>query len=226
MRYPRRGVLTHSGDPNREAFVLKSGWVISYSRLANGSRQVRRLHLPGDLLGMPSLAFRHHAEELEAVSDVIVSPFPKVTLRQLFETHHGLAGLMFLISQLERVTLGDRLLSVATQSCKSRLAFLLIDVLDRLRRIDPGVLNTIPMHLSREQMAEITGMTPIHASRMWSELTRDGVISSDGGFVTVRDEEQLLELSGWVSRADDLDLGWLPHGSVADQRATPVEAIG
>ena len=207
---PRRSVLSRSGEPNRKAFVLKSGWVISYSRLANGSKQVRRLHLPGDLLGMPSLAFRHNAEELEAVSDVVVSPFSKLAFGRLFETHHRLAGLMFLISQLERVTLGDRLLSVATQPCKSRLAFLLMDILNRLRRIDPGIVNTMPMHLSREQMAEITGMTPIHASRMWSELTRDGIISNNGGLVTVQDEVRLLELSGWVTRTDDLDLGWLP----------------
>lgn len=226
VSWPRRSVLTRSGEPNREAFVLKSGWVISYSRLANGSRQVRRLHLPGDLLGMPSLAFRHNAEELEAVSDVVVSPFSKFTFGRLFETHHRLAGLMFLISQLERVTLGDRLLSVATQPCKSRLAFLLMDILNRLRRIDPGIVNTMPMHLSREQMAEITGMTPIHASRMWSELTRDGIISDNGGLITVQDEVRLLELSGWVTRTDDLHLGWLPHASVAGQRASPMETIG
>ena len=213
VHYPRRRVIQEAGDPNGQAFVLKSGWVISYSQLPDGSKQVRRLHFPGDLVAMPSLAFQHHAEDLEAVTDVLVSPFPKSALGPLFETHPRLAALMFLFSQLERVSFGDRLLSVATQSCKSRMAFLLVDILNRLRSADPSICDTIPMHLTREQMAEITGMTPIHASRMWSELHREGTIAHDGSLLTILDEPRLLALSGWVSRFGDLDFDWLPAGS-------------
>lgn len=215
VHYPRRRVIQTAGDPNGQAFVLKSGWVISYSQLPDGSKQIRRLHFPGDLVAMPSLAFRHHAEDLEAVTDVVVSPFPKRELGPLFERHPRLAALMFLFSQLERVSFGDRLLSVGAQPCKSRLAFLLLDILNRLRSSDPSISDTIAMPLSREQMAEITGMTPIHASRMWSELVREGAIACEGHSLTILDEPRLMDLSGWVGRFQDLDFSWLPAAPAA-----------
>src|SRR5688572_19036849 len=74
----RRGrIIAREGDPADQAFVLLTGWVMSCSRFPDGSHQVRRLHFPGDLVAMPSVPMRHHAEDLEALSDAVIAPFPK-----------------------------------------------------------------------------------------------------------------------------------------------------
>ena len=66
------------------------------------------------------------------------------------------------------------------------------------------------MHLTREQMGEITGMTPVHASRMWSELIAEGAIEYERPFVTIHDEQRLTDLSSFVDRSADLDFSWVP----------------
>ena len=146
-------VIVEEGDPAEQAFILMSGWVLSCTRFPDGSNQVRRLHFPGDLLAMPSVPMRHHAEDLEAISDALIAPFPKAWLAGLFGMPR-LAAIMYMFAQAERITAGDRLASVGHNCAKKRLAFLLVDILHRLRSADASVTNSYYMHLTREQMAQ------------------------------------------------------------------------
>jgi CRP-like cAMP-binding protein len=208
VRVPRHHTIVSSGDPAEEAFVLMTGWVMSCSRFPHGADQVRRLHFPGDLLAMPSIAMRHHAETLETVSDAVISPFPKRLLAGLF-TLPRLAAIMYMFAQAERITAGDRLANLGRNSAKARVAFLLMDILHRLRSADHSVEDTFYMHLTREQVAHFTGITPVHASRMWSALIADGLIECYGHTVTIVDEDRLSRLSHYCDHDGDFDYRWL-----------------
>ena len=210
-----RGELIQiAGETANRAFFLESGWAMTFSDFPDGSRQSRRLHFAGDMLGLPSMAMHHHAENIEAITDVVVIPFNKSLVGILLEEHPRLAHIMFIFAQEERITSGDRLCSISRLPCKGRIAFLLMDVVTRLRAADPAVTRSFQMHLTREQMGEITGMTPVHASRMWSALIADGAIRYERPFVTIEDEQQLVALSNFVNRSIDLDFSWLSGAKV------------
>jgi CRP/FNR family transcriptional regulator len=205
----RRGQrIVSAGEPAKEAFVLMTGWAMSYSCFPDGSHQVRRLHFPGDLLAMPSIPMRHHAEDIEALSNCLIAPFPKRLLARLFEMPR-LTAIMYMFAQAERITAGDRLASLGRNSAKARVAFLLMDVLHRLRSADHTVQNMFYLHLTRAQIAQFTGMTPVHASRMWAALIADGLISCRGRVVTILDESALAELSHYRTLDRDFDHQWL-----------------
>jgi CRP/FNR family transcriptional regulator, anaerobic regulatory protein len=208
MAVKRGRMIVEEGNPAERAFVLTSGWVLSCTRFPDGSKQVRRLHFPGDLLAMPSVPMRHHAEDLEAVSDALIAPFPKALLAELFGMPR-LAAIMYMFAQAERITAGDRLASVGHDCAKKRLAFLIVDILHRLRSVDGSVTNSFYMHLTREQMADVIGVTPVHASRTWSALLAEGMIRCDGRLVTIPDEDQLARRGYYFDRDGDFDFHWL-----------------
>jgi CRP/FNR family transcriptional regulator, anaerobic regulatory protein len=222
-KFRRRQIIQTAGDPAYEAFMLLSGWAITFSDFADGSRQVRRIHVPGDLLAMPSIAMQHHAESIEAVTEVVVAPFDRARLIELFERFPRLAAIIFILVQAERITYGDRLCSLSRLSCKARMAFMLLDVLNRLRACDSSITSSFHMHLTRGQMGDIAGMTAVHASRMWSKLISEGLIDCDDGFVTILDEDRLVSLSGYVNRDEDLDFSWVP--SVNEAGAARVASL-
>lgn len=217
LRFAQHHVVVRAGDSAEQAFVLLTGWAMSYTQISDGSQQVRRLHFPGDLLAMPSVPMRHHAEDIETLSDAVIAPFPKCLLGRLFKLPR-LAAIMYMFAQAERITSGDRLASVGGTSAKGRIAFLLLDILHRLRSADEATTSSFRLHLTREQIAQVTGMTSVHASRMWSELIADGLIVSDGAFVTLLDEEGLLRLSGYCDRDGGFDFGWL---KIVEQESEP-----
>jgi CRP-like cAMP-binding protein len=206
----RGELIQRAGLPVTHAFVLLRGWAMTFSDFADGSRQARRLHFAGDLLALPSMAMRHHVENIEALTDVVVAPFARSKLTELFSEYPRLATIMFIFAQEERVTFGDRLCALARFPAKARIAFLLLDILTRLRATDASVAHSFEMHLMRAQMGEVTGMSAVHASRMWSELIADGLISFENGCVTIEDEQRMMALCGFTNRASDLDFTWVP----------------
>ncbi|HYE27578.1 MAG TPA: Crp/Fnr family transcriptional regulator [Allosphingosinicella sp.] len=210
LKFRRHQLIQPAGEPAGEAYVLRSGWAMTLSQLESGARQVRRLHFPGDMLAMPSLAMRHHAADVEAVSDVVVSRFRRSDFAQMFERFPRLTGLMFVFAQAERLVLGDLMAVIGRESSKARMAFLLVDILHRLRRIDPAMTNRFEMLLTRAQMAEVIAITPVHTSRMWSRMIAEGFIRPAGRILEIVDEPGLVALSGYVDRTEDLDFSWLP----------------
>jgi CRP-like cAMP-binding protein len=205
----KRGqIIVQEGDSAEHAFILMTGWVMSYTRFFDGSNQVRRLHFPGDLLAMPSVPMRHYAEDLEAISDALIAPFPRAALAELFNMPR-LAAIMYMFAQAERITAGDRLASMGHDCAKARMAFLIADILHRLRSADRSVTNSFYMHLTREQIAHVIGMTPVHASRIWSAMLGDGLIRCDGRTITIVDEARLMNLGHYLDRDNDFDFAWL-----------------
>ncbi|MGQ0559514.1 MAG: Crp/Fnr family transcriptional regulator [Sphingosinicella sp.] len=208
MAVPRGRLVARADDPADQAFVLMAGWAMSYTRLPSGSTQVRRLHFPGDLLAMPSVPMNHHAEDIETLSDAVIAPFAKRLLARLFALPY-LAAIMYMFAQTERLTAGDRIASLGGSPAKERIAFLLVDILHRLRSADASVTDSFDMHLTREQIAHVTGMTPVHASRMWSALIADGLIACEGHNVRIPDTRRLAQFSGYRDLDNDFDHGWL-----------------
>ncbi len=209
LAHKRRGdIIAREGDPALHAFVLRHGWAMSYTRFPDGSFQVRRLHFPGDLLGMPSLPMRHHAEDIEALSDCEIATFPKLALTELFRLPR-LAAILYMFAHAERVTLGDRLANLGHNRAKARIAFLLIDILHRLRSVDSSVDCSFDMHLTRDQIAHVAGISAVHASRSWSELISEGLVNYSTHRVTILSEAGLEELACFRDRDSDFDFDWL-----------------
>lgn len=208
IQFSRQQVVARAGEPANCAYVLIEGWAMSYTQFDSGVHQVRRLHFPGDLLAMPSIPIRHHAEDIETLSDAVIAAFDKRLLAGLFK-YPRLTAIMYMFAQAERISSGDRLSCLGGASAKGRMAFLLLDILNRLRQIGDLPTSSFRIYLTREQMAYVTGMTPVHASRMWSELISDGLIKSEPPYVEILDEDGLLRLSGYVERDSDFDFGWL-----------------
>jgi len=208
----RRGtILVRENDRADEIYIVRSGWLMSHVILNDGSRQILRLHLPGELIGSANTAFSEAPETLITLGDAVICPFDKIALRTVFEDHPRLAALFFIVAQAERVALTDRLASLGRTSARSRVAALIVDILVRLRLFDDSVTDTIPLRLTQEEIGDATGLTAVHVNRMMRVLSEDGLIDRRDGQIVVRDEPALARIANYVDRYADLDLRWLPR---------------
>jgi len=207
---PRGATIVREKDSCNEMFVLRHGWAMSYLILDDGSRQILRLHFPGDMFGIASSAYAESTESLVTMSEATICPFDKMALRTVFEQHPRLAALFFIIAQAERVSLTDRLASLGRTSAKARVAALLADMLVRLRFFNKQVGAMIPLRLTQEEIGDATGLTAVHVNRMLRQLEEDGLIRREMGRVTLLNEVQLAQAANYIDRFEGLDLRWLP----------------
>lgn len=211
QRVLRRGAtLQRENETADELFVLRKGIMMSSVLLDDGSRQILRFLFPGDMVGTAALAYRDAPETLTALSEATVCPFDKNAFSVLTAAHPRVAGLIYIVSQIERVALTDRLASLGRTSAKARVGALLLELRNRQRTTDKSIVDEFTLGLTQEEIGDATGLTAVHVNRMLRQLEDDGMIARTGGKVRLLDDAALAQASNYVDRFEGLDLSWLP----------------
>lgn len=214
-RYARGETIQAEGDPATDCYLLLDGWTASNITFADGTRQMLKVHLPGDVLGMPSLALTHSVDTIRALTPVAVRSMPVRSFGRMFESNPRLAALLFLIAQEERVNLIDRIAAIGGLPAIGRVAALLLQIHARLKRSDPGVGDCFELPLAQFDIAELVGITTVHTNRVFQQLREDGIASWSRKEVRFLDKERLRELAGLPPRLLRRDPSWLPRKSEA-----------
>jgi CRP-like cAMP-binding protein len=209
-RAVRRGtVIVEEGERSNELFIVQKGWLQSSVLLGNGGRQIMRIHLPGDVLGLPALAFDEAPETIAALSDTILCPFGRERLAGLFGAHPRLAALLFALTVAERTALADRLASVGRTPARARVAALLCDIFARLRLAGGAEGEMVHVPLTQEEIGDATGLTAVHVNRMIRFLVEEAIIERSGNAMRLLDGARLAEEANFMSRLE-LSTAWLP----------------
>lgn len=212
-RAVRRGaILVRENDRCTELFVLQRGLMMSYVLLDDGSRQILRFLFPGDVFGGAVLAYAKAPETLGALAESVVNPVDRSMLADLGRRHPRLLMAITALDQAERTMLTDRLAGVGRTTARARIAAVLLEVRDRLRRCDPGLGNTFTLALTQEEIGDATGLTAVHVNRMLRQLEEQAMIARAHGRVTLLDEPGLRRAANYVDRFGAMDLGWLRDG--------------
>lgn len=202
--------VCHEGETPAGLYLLLEGWTASSITFPDGTRQLIKIHMPGDMLGMPSLALRQTADSIVALTPIAVGFVSPAALGRLFERNPRLAALLFLISQEERTMLIDRVASLGASDARGRLAALLLQIRSRVLRSNPYAEQTFEFPLSQGDVADLIGVTAVHLNRIIQGLRSAELMSWGLHRVTLHDEIKLAEIAGVRSRALERDPDWLP----------------
>jgi len=210
-RTVRKGMtLVRENERSTELFALKSGMLIAYVLLDDGSRQILRFIFPGDLTGMAVIAFGKAPHALLALADSVVVPIDRTQVADIVFRFPRVALALAALEQVERATLTDRLAGLGRMSARARVAAVLLDLRDRIRRQDESTGDTFALGLTQEEIGDATGLTAVHVNRMLRQLEEDGLIRREAGRVTLLNEVQLAQAANYIDRFEGLDLRWLP----------------
>lgn len=103
--------------------------------------------------------------------------------------------------------------NVGRRDSKTRIAHLLCELALRLELIGAGKDGTFEFPLTQEQLADATGLTPVHTNRTLQALRKNGLIELNGRSLKVLNSDRLREVGDF----DELYLNRQPQ---ADERAS------
>ena len=205
----RNEVLWEEGKRLPALYVLLDGWMIS-SDAAHGRAVTIKVHLPGDVLGLPSLAYATAAETAIALTPARLRPLALHSFGQLFDAHPRIAAIMFLVSQQERMVLTDRLVAAHTAGVRQRLAQFLYQLLDRVRRSFPDTGDSFFLPLGRDHVADLIGVNAAQLAKAVKELRAANVVGWTGRLLTIIDLDALRAEAGLPTRELVRGAHWLP----------------
>ena len=92
VRLPHQTVIRQQGAAPDSIYLLQNGWACSAVMLPGGERQIMKIHLPGDFMGVPSLCLTQSADSLHALTPVVVRTFIIDRLKDGVARSHGIVS--------------------------------------------------------------------------------------------------------------------------------------
>ena len=195
-RFRRGADLITEGDKPVSVFLLLEGWAYRYKSMADGGRQIMAYLLPGDLCDVQIFLFEEMDHSIGLLSDALVANIPAAEMLDLMDRYPRIERALMWATLVDEATLREWLLNVGQRNALQRLAHLFCELCVRLRVVKlVDESNTYMLPLTQVELADTTGMTPVHVNRSIQRLRQDGLIVLKNGELTIVDFERLAEVA-------------------------------
>lgn len=195
---PASDHLFMEGDNHNTAYTLKEGWAICYKQLKDGQRQIVHIALPGDFLGYKTDPEASIDYSVMAITDCVLCSFTGESINQLLTKDTDLIHRLIAIQAKQGKACRKRLSYVGQTQAKNKVAFFLMDLVERLERRGVDVNQTVPFPLSRGDIADSIGITPVHLGRVSVELSQAEIVECRHNTLNIKDYEKLKSMADSV----------------------------
>ncbi len=180
-------------EPVESVYNVTSGVVRLYKLLSDGRRQIVGFALPGDFLGL-AMADRY-GFTADAVDAVTVCRFSRAAFSRLLEEKPHLFRRLHEFATHELSLAQDQMLLLGRRSAEEKIASFLVGLRNRWARLN-GASVTVPLPMSRQDIADFLGLTIETVSRTLSRFARDRAILIVPDGVRLLDPQRVEQLAG------------------------------
>lgn len=206
--YDKGDIVYEQNESVDHVYVVKSGWLVTYSHLNDGGRIIMNIYSAGDMFGFSTLPFEDQHSGLMAIAPCELCPFPKAGVNDLLSESNKLTALLFSMAIQDNVVLLDRLKAIGRMAGENRIAILLLQIWARLKVTCSSVDTTFPLPLSQEMIGDALGITPVYVNRMMKQMQEDGWITYGKRQVTLHKPQQLAERCDFKDRYYKINVDW------------------
>ncbi|CAO4184558.1 helix-turn-helix domain-containing protein [Methylorubrum extorquens] len=187
--------LVREGDKPDGVFLVLSGFACRHKLRANGARQINAYLLPGDLCDLDVALLDEMDHTITTLSACKVVRLAPELVADLLAHHPRIARALRKNQLVDEATLREWLVNVGRRSAVERLAHLFCEVLLRLRAVGLTTETSCKLPLTQVDLADTTGITPVHVNRSLRELRRRELIELEGGRLKILDYAGLRALA-------------------------------
>jgi CRP-like cAMP-binding protein len=189
-------------DSTAEAtYTLLTGWAFRAKALQGGQRQILDFLLPGDLMGLQSPLTGRVRHAVIALTDVTVCELAADAVRSVFELQPDLSAGLVQTLLLDDDRADRRLLLLGRQRPTQRLAYLMLDLHERLTLREFAAHGRSEFPLTYEHMADALGLSRAQLARSLAELRDRGWATTQGGVLALAAPEAMAAFCGYEPAA-------------------------
>lgn len=191
---PAKNYLYRQGDLSHGIYILKEGWILLTRLTQDGSRQVLRSVLPGDFLGFQPDFNGPHINSAITLSDSVVCSLPE--LEKICKNHPEFAFRLVWAGACKMILTETYLANISKGSAKTRIAFMALELYQRLLIRNMNRNYTILFPLVQEDIADLLGLTSIHVNRSLKSLAAEGILTIGKHQLTILNYDALYAMVG------------------------------
>ena len=186
--------LFREGDVAATCCVIVSGFACRHKVVVDGARQILSVHMRGDGVDFQNAILRYADHSLQALTKIEVAEIPVRAVADLIASNPNVTLALWAETLVDASVHREWNANVGRRDARTRIAHLLCEL--GLREEAAGLCDrhAYVMPLTQEQLADATGLTPVHVNRVLQGLRAEGVLARDRGTVKIADWDQLTRI--------------------------------
>ena len=172
----KQRTLITEGDVLSDCWVILSGYCVRFKIVGDGGRQILSIHMHGDLVDLQNALLGVADHGIQAVTECRLAKIPIEAIRALAASRPIVNEALWYDTLVDGSIHREWVANVGRRQGRMRIAHLLCEFALKLEAISHGQQLNYELPLTQEQLADATGLTPVHVNRMLKSLAQDGLI--------------------------------------------------
>jgi CRP-like cAMP-binding protein len=191
---PRQDIIREGEEPIDVNLVL-SGWAYRHKHLEDGRRQIIAYFLPGDLCDHNVSVLREMDHSVSTITPVTIAAVSRETLDKITINHPRITQALWWESLVTSAIQREWTVNLGQRSATERMAHLLCELFLRLQAVNLVDGNRCEFPITQAELADATGLSPVHVNRTLQELRAAGVIELKSRTLIIPDLGTLMRMS-------------------------------
>ena len=183
--------IVREGDrPSRCCLVLQ-GFTCRYKMTLPGKRQIMAFHIAGDIPDLQSLHLATLDHSLGTITPCEVGFMHHEDLRDLVRRCPRIGDLFWRDTLIDAAIFREWMVGLGRREAYGRIAHLFCEMMVKLRAVGLADGVTCDLPITQTELGDALGLSTVHVNRVLQELRGDGLITLQGGTLTVLDWDGL-----------------------------------
>ncbi|MBZ5486854.1 Crp/Fnr family transcriptional regulator [Halomonas aquamarina] len=181
------------GDQPGQCFFISEGFTCVHKVSAEGKRQIIAIHVPGDIPDLQSLHLQVLDINISTITPCKLGFIKHADLYQLCDRYPRIGAALWRETLVHASIFREWLLNIGQRDAYSRVAHLICELMLRLKAVGLVEEQTFKMPITQAEIADASGITPVHVNRVLQALRSDGLISTHRQQITIPDWEKIQQ---------------------------------
>jgi CRP-like cAMP-binding protein len=192
--------IVREGDPPDMCALLLRGFAFRHKVTGDGDRQIVSVHMAGEFLDLQNSFLDVADHNIQTLTRCEIAAVPAAALQALAEAHPRVGLAMWIETLIDAAIFREWVVNVGRRDSLSRIAHLLCELALRLEAAGLAHDRRYDIPMTQEQIADCTGLTPVHVNRVLKELGRRGLIAREKRSVAILQWKELQEIGDFSTR--------------------------
>jgi len=199
-RFERNHYVVREYDRAAHSCVLLRGFAVRTKLVVGGGRQICSVHMKGEALDLHNSLLGKADHSVQMLTSGTVAMIPRDAIERIAFERPDVGKAMWIDTLVDASIFREWIANVGRRDARTRIAHLLCELALRLKVAGLGEQTDYEVPLSQEQIADATGLTPVHVNRTIRALEADGLIErANPRFITIGDWKKLADTGDFDS---------------------------
>jgi CRP-like cAMP-binding protein len=204
-QYGPREDIIREGEHSTDIHVVMSGLACRYKHLEDGSRQIMAFLVPGDPCDSEIFILDVMDHSIGTLTPSVVASVSGAKMKELLLNRASIALAFWWNTLQDEGVLRERIIDEGRRDAYSRIGFLIYEIFIRMRAFGQIEDQKFDFPVRQEDLADATGLTPVHVNRMLKQLREENLIAIDGKTWTILDPQGLRKAAQYEASYLHLD---------------------